>query len=125
MLQHASGIVARRKHASWWRDGRLPRWGAERLDHDGRDYDRAAGERRGTGPLAHRDPDPQRTQGDLEQRDQADLRGGDEARPDGQEHEAEANLDGPQEGEPYDVVASDRAGRGQREERDEQEHLRE
>jgi MFS family permease len=66
------------------------------LQQDGDDDHRAAGERRAARPLPDREPHPQRPEHDLEQGDQGDLGGGDEARAEGQEDQAEPDLAGSQ-----------------------------
>ena len=62
------------------------------LDRDRDDDHRATGQGRPGGPLAVREPDPQRAEHDLEQRDERHLGGRDQARAECEEDESEPDL---------------------------------
>src|SRR6266545_4050865 len=81
-----------------------------RLKKHRQDDDAAAGDRGGGRLLRDGDPDPERPEDDLEQRDQSHLGGGQEPRAHGHEGEAEAHLADAEEDEEQKVTPCSRPG---------------
>jgi hypothetical protein len=104
---------------------RLGRRRGARLDDDRDDHDRAADERERARALVEGEPDPQRAEHDLEQRDEAHLRGRYQSGADRQEDESEPDLADAERRQPADVVARDLARGGERKECEDEDGLRE
>ena len=77
------------------------------------------------GPLRERDPHPERAEHDLEQRDQRDLGGRNQARAQREEDQAEADLGDSEPGQEREVTAADLARVGKRRGEEQHQHLRE
>ena len=96
---------ARQTNGSGWAlEARRPAQLGERVQQDGADDHRASDDRQGVGLLAVDQPHPERAEHDLDQRDQAGLRGGDEAGAGREEDQPERDLTGAERGEQEDVA---------------------